>query len=312
MSKILVTGATGFIGRALMVELDRRGYRDLVTLGRSSLPGFSFFPADLASSTDFSIALDGVETIIHLGGMSSVSPGQENEAHDVNCDATTHLARQAALAGVKRFIFISSAKVLGEASLPGQCLSEGDDLRPLDAYARSKAAAEQGLISIAAHSSMHISILRPPLVYGARAQGNVRALLSLAASSLPLPLGAASAPRSMLYVGNLVDCIIHCLSVQIPSGQVFHVTDGQSTSVAELIRSVRSSRGRRSFLVPVPAAVMLFLLKLLGKSRMAEQLFCPLVLCDEHSRESLSWVPPFSTAEGLSATMKGILGEPIA
>ena len=293
-----------------MVELDRRGYRDLVTLGRSSLPGFSYFPADLASGTDFSIALDGVETIIHLGGMSSVSPGQEDEAHDVNCDATIHLAQQAALAGVSRFIFISSAKVLGEVSLPGRCLSEGDDLRPVDAYARSKAAAEQGVMSIAADSSMHVSILRPPLVYGPGATGNIRALLSLASSSLPLPLGAASAPRSMLYVGNLVDCIIHCIYARISSGQVFHVTDGQPTSVAELVRCVRSQKGRFSFLVSVPAAVMLMLLKLLGKSRMAEQLFCPLVLCDEYSRDTLEWAPPFSTAEGLSVTMGAVHKEP--
>ena len=305
---ILVTGATGFVGRALISHLKTLNPKALVTLSRGVAVDHGdirHVSMDLSPDGDYREVLSGINTVIHLGGMSSVGSHQEAEAFRVNAEATVALAQQAEKAGVQRFIFISTLKVLGEEASSSSPFTETSPLRPESAYAMTKAEAESQLLALTDQPGfeMKVVIIRPPLVYGPHVKGSFRTLLALAETRFPLPLSGVSSPRSMVYLGNLVDFIHCCALADLPDNAVLHVSDDEPLSLSELISLIRDMSGRSPLLLPFPIRMFSMLLRLLGKKRMAQQLFSPFVVSDQESRCRLNWQPPFSLQYGLKETV---------
>ncbi len=311
---VLVTGATGFVGRHLVDLLDSLKCISLHTLSRSassSSQSARHFQIDLYPGSDLSDALAGVSVVVHLAGLAAVQEGDEKAANRVNVDTTLSLVQQAAAKGVQRFIFISSIKVLGEEACYISPFTEESPLAPADLYARSKAAAETKLLSLCDEPDfdMDIIIIRPPLVYGPGVKGNFKALVTLALTRLPLPFALAKAPRSMVYVGNLVDFVNRCITADLPSKSILHVSDNKPVSIAELIGHVRQITGKPLLLLPFPITFFSLMFRLLGKKRMAHQLFSPSVVNDDKSRALTGWSPKFSLQEGLRETVRSIQQE---
>ena len=308
--KILVTGASGFVGRALCDAFLRAEYAkySIVPAVRSprGLPG-ECVVGEIDGKTDWRAALHGVHAVVHLAArvhlMRDVAADPLAQYRAVNVDGTLNLARQAAAAGVRRFVFVSSIKVNGEERTAPY--TEADTPAPEDAYALSKWEAEQGLRQIAAEAGlegMEIVILRPPLVYGPGVGANFLALLRAVARGIPLPLGAISNQRSLIYVGNLVDAIRCCLEHPAAAGQTFLVSDGEAVSTPELVRRMAVALGRPTRLVALPVPLLRAAATLAGKSALAIRLLDSLSVDDTSIRRDLGWTPPFTLDEGLRDT----------
>jgi UDP-glucose 4-epimerase len=222
------------------------------------------------------------------------------EFREVNTEGALNLARQAVLAGVKRFVFISTIKVNGEGrEVPYR---ETDAAAPEDAYAISKWEAEQGLWQIAADTGLEVVILRPPLVYGPGVKANFKRLLRTVARGWPLPLGAIRNRRSLLYLGNFVDAIRLCVEHPAAAGQIFLLDDGEAVSTPELINALARAMGQQARLLAVPVGVLKFVGALLGKHAAVARLTGSLYVDSSAIRTRLGWVPPFSMEAGLAAT----------
>ncbi len=264
---------------------------------------------DLSSTTDWSSALRGVKTVVHCAArvhMMSDDAQYSLEAYrDVNVLATINLARQAARAGVRRFIFISSIKVNGEATKPGQLFKADDVPAPVDPYGMSKLEAEQGLRKLETQTSMEVVIVRPPLVYGFGVKANFAAMIRLVSRGIPLPFGAIYNSRSMVALENLVDLLIICLRHPGASGQTFLVSDGEDLSTTELFRRTADALEKKLFLLAVPVCVLKWGATLLGKRAVAQRLCGSLQVDIEKTRELLSWSPTVSVNEGLKQAVKG-------
>lgn len=298
--RVLVTGANGFVGRALVQDLRSRGY-DVVAATRR--------PADqtigigeIDGATDWSLALQGCDAVVHTAArvhqMKEQAAEGENLYRQTNVEGTLNLARQAAASGVRRFVFLSSIKAMGEAghfAADAQCLPE-------DAYGRSKRDAEQALLMLSDDAGLEVVILRLPLVYGPGVKGNFASLMNIVKKGLPLPLGAVRNARSMLYLGNLTDLIALCLTQQGAANRVWLPSDGAAVSTPELIRGIAGAMRRQARLVPVPPSLILSAAMLLGKGPSAARLFCDLTVDSSPLFRDLHWTPPFSMAEGLKAT----------
>ena len=312
MSKVLVTGANGFIGTALSKYL--AGYGHQVSAAVRGEPaeklktvGISYVPVgNIDVNTDWSGALANVNAVVHLAGRAHVL---KESSHDpmaafraVNTEGSLNLARQAAAAGVRRFVFISSVGVNGNQT-DAAAFTEADTPNPHDRYAISKLEAELGLQAIAAHGELEVVILRPPLVYGAGAPGNFRRLIDLVAAGYPLPFGRVDNRRSLLYLGNLVDAIRLCVEHPAAAGQTFLVDDGSPVSTPELIRAVAHAMGRPARLLAVPVGVLAFVGALLGKRAEVARLTGSLWVDGSLIRSRLGWTPPFTLRQGLAATV---------
>lgn len=304
--KILVTGASGFIGRSLMDKLHGLEGFEAVGARRRANPDPNstvhwLITGDLAGGADWSIALQGVDVVIHLAALAHrIDRGNfdaESVFFDINTNGTIGLAKQAAAVGVKRFIFVSSIGVNGNTStLP---FSAGDLPKPVEPYARSKWKAEQGLHEVQQETGMETVIIRPPLVYGPGAPGNFGSLLRWVASGVPIPLGAINNKRSLVGIDNLVDLIIRCLNHPAAANQVFLAGDGEDLSTTELLRGVAEAMGRPARLVPVPACVLRLGASLLGKRAVADRLLGSLQVDISKARDLLDWTPPVPVKEGL-------------
>lgn len=311
MRLALVTGSSGFVGRALVEELRRRGVAVRGAVRRRP-PAVSAEETpevgDLSGSTDWSAALRGVDTVFHLAARVHQVGEQDDagaaEHHRTNAEATSALARAAIAAGARRFVFVSSVKVMGEVS-GQQPFRESDAPAPHDAYGRSKWAAEQALAGLAGR--IEVSIVRPPLVYGPGVKANFLSLLRLAASGLPLPLGAARAGRSLVFVGNLADALIACATREHASPATYFVSDGRDVSVAELIAAMRADMGLPQRSLPLPAGLVAAAARLVGRADAAQRLFSPLQVDIGRIRYELGWSPPVSAEEGLRATVRWFL-----
>lgn len=225
----------------------------------------------------------------------------------VNVHGTLNLAAQAAQAGVRRFVFISSIKVNGEQTLIGSPFTEQSIPSPEDPYGVSKCEAELGLMDLAATSSMEIVIIRPPLIYGPGVKGNLLSLLKLAKSGLPLPLGAVRNLRSMIYLGNLVDLILKCIDSPAAANQVFLASDAHDISTSELLRLIRNEMGLPHRLVPVPPAILYMLGQLSGKRAVVDRLCGSLQVDCSKARQLLGWQPPYSVEHGVSEMVKDFM-----
>lgn len=302
--RFLVTGATGFIGRAVCAELGQRKH-DVrrVVRSLSGTVGRDFAVGDIGSSTNWSGALEDVDAVVHLAArvhvMHERAGNPLDEFRKVNVAGTEHLTRAAAASGVRRFVYVSSIGVNGAQSAPGKAFSEADKPNPHNAYALSKWEAEQGLLRIAAETGMDVVIVRPPLVYGPGAPGNFGSLMRWLRRGVPLPLGAIHNQRSLVALDNLVDLIITCLTHPAAANQTFLVSDGEDVSTTELLRRMGQAMGRPARLLPVPASWLKLAAALVGKRDVAQRLCGSLQVDIEKTRRLLGWSPPLSLDEGL-------------
>lgn len=294
---IALTGATGFIGRHLLAELPRRGYRVRVLLRRpTALPpqASGAVVGDLTAPRNMAAALEGVHAVIHSAGLAQGMSGvPEDDYRALNTQATVALARAAQRAGARRFVFLSSIRAQTGPSAT-RVLNEDCAPRPTDAYGRSKLAAEHGLAEL----DIDWVALRPVLVYGPGVKGNLAALMALARSRLPLPLGALKARRSLLAVDNLAAALDAVLTAPQVLRRPFVAADPGPLTLAEIVTHLRAGMGRAPGLVPVPAALLAAGLRLIGRGENFRRLAQPLVV-DAAALASIGFRPVLTTPEGL-------------
>lgn len=313
---ILVTGATGFVGGALVRRLraDDGARRVVAAVRRGGLSWpEGILPCqvgDLTPSTDWTHALDGVCAVVHCAArvhvMSDTSADPLEEFRRVNVQGTLNLARQAAAAGVRRFVFVSSIKVNGEATQPGRPFTADDVPAPLDSYGVSKMEAEQALRDLANQTGLELVIVRPPLVYGPGVKANFAAMMRWLRRGMPLPLGRIQNARSLVALDNLVDLLVICLTHPAAAGQVFLVSDGEDVSVTELLRRIGQAMGRPVRLLPIPGAWIEWASAMVGKRNVAQRLCGSLQVDIEKTRRLLGWRPPLTLDQGLKKTVEGL------
>ncbi len=303
--KVLVTGANGLAGRALCSMLDQTDHQ-VVRAVRISTTPWEIPVGDLNESTDWSEALGpATNVVVHLAAQLPLTDGATRAAGDrryteVNTSGTANLARQCVRKGVKRFVFVSTVKVLGEGK--DGPYRDADLAAPADAYASSKWEAEQALWQIAAETGMEVVAIRPPLVYGPGVKGNFLRLIQAIEKGWPLPLGAIQNRRSLVYLGNLVDAIRLCLTHPKAAGKTFLISDDDDVSTPELIRRAAAALGRGPMLLPVPVAWMKGMGALLGKQAEVDRLLGSLTVDISPLKENLGWTPPYTMQQGLEAT----------
>ena len=309
MVKFLVTGANGFVGKPLCAELLRQGQSVRAALRSANSPVENVEMAAVGSidgKTDWTEALRGVGVIIHLAArvhvMRETAGDPLAEFLEVNLHGTVNLAQQAARAGVKRFVYVSSIKVNGEQTGATQSFTELDEANPQDPYAISKWQAEQALQRIAQETGLEVVIVRPPLVYGPGVKGNFISLLTAIERGIPLPLAGANNARSLLYVGNLVDALIACATHPAAAGQTYLVSDGEDVSTAMLVEKIAKALGRNSRSFYFPPALLRTVATLLGRAEQVDRLFGSLRISSEKIRSELAWTAPYTLEQGLRAT----------
>jgi len=303
---VLLTGASGFLGRGVVAQVRQRKGISL-TLALRSRPVGSELPlhviGGLSGDSDWSQAVAGRSVVIHAAARAHIMREEVAdplaEYRRVNVEGTLYLAQQAAAAGVKRFIFISSIKVNGEASAFGKPFLASAPPAPEDPYSISKLEAELGLMELAGETGMEVVIIRPPLVYGPGVKGNFASMIKLVEKGLPLPLGAIHNKRSLVGIDNLVDLIIRCIDHPAAANQVFLAGDGEDLSTTELLRGVGRAMGKPARLIPVPAGLLQFGATLLGRKAMAQRLLGSLQVDISKTCELLDWKPPYTVEEGL-------------
>jgi nucleoside-diphosphate-sugar epimerase len=303
----LVTGANGFIGAALCSRLRREGVsvrRAVRLLRAEEQNGETACIGEISSQTDWSTALEGVERVVHLAARVHVINDRSRdplaEFRQVNVEGSINLARQAAAAGVRRFVFLSSIKVNGESTSIGHPFSADDTPAPEDPYGISKHEAEQALKVIAEQSGMELVIIRPPLVYGPGVKANFKVMMRCLARGFPLPLGAITHNRrSLVALENLVDMIVTCLEHPNAANQVFLVSDGEDLSTAELLSRLGESLGKPARLFRVPIGLLGLSATLLNRPGIYQRICGSLQLDIGKTRQLLNWTPPVSVDEGL-------------
>lgn len=296
---VALTGSTGFIGRHLLRELPKRGYRVRVLLRRPSevpLEAASAVVGDLRQPQNMSAALADADAVIHSAGIAHAMSGvPEDDYRALNTEATVGLARSAERAGVRRFVFMSSIRAQCGATAE-EIITEDMEPRPDDAYGRSKLAAEQGLAQL----DLDWAALRPVLVYGPGVKGNMARLADLARTPWPLPLGGLKARRSLLALDNLVAAIDTVLKAPGTLRRPFVVADPEPLTVPAMVAAMRAGLGRRSGLIPVPAALLAAAFRATGRTEAYERLAGSLV-AEPAGLRALGWSPSVSTQDALAA-----------
>jgi nucleoside-diphosphate-sugar epimerase len=299
---IAVTGANGFVGRALVARLANQDtVRPLVrsTIGSDG----SWAVGDIGPETDWSAALRGVHCVVHCA--ARVHMMQETAAdplaayREVNVAGTKRLAEAAATAGVRRLVFLSSVKVMGETTRPGRPFRIDDVPRPVDPYGQSKWEAEQALWAVASQTGLEVVVIRPPLVYGPGVRANFLRLMRAVERGWPLPLGAIDNRRSMVALDNLVDLVALCIHHPLAAGHTFFVSDGTDLSSAGLVRAMAAARGLSPRLWSIPVWLLRLAGALTGQSATIARLVDSLQVDIQPTRERIGWHPVVSAEEGL-------------
>lgn len=314
---ILVTGSTGLVGRSLVLRLAKLADSPVRTASRTvevaQLPNVDHYPLPpLGPHADFGHLLNGVRVVVHLAARVHVM--QEHAAdplatfREVNTAGTLALAQQAASSGAQRFVFVSSIKVNGEQTEPGQAFRHDDRPAPQDPYGISKREAEDGLRDLSAITGLEVVIVRPPLVYGPGVKANFAALIRAVQRGLPLPLGAVTDNRrSFVALDNLVDLLATCLDHPAAANQTFLVSDGEDLSTADLLHRLGRAMNRPARLIAIPTEMLNVGAALLGKRNQAQRLLGNLQIDIDHTRTTLGWKPLVSVDEGLRcAVAKGL------
>jgi nucleoside-diphosphate-sugar epimerase len=301
---VLVTGANGFIGTAVTERLAHDG-RFLVrpavrrTLALQSVAGAPVVVGDLTDQTDWRTALENQDAVVHLAArvhvMRDAAADPLAEFRRTNVDGSRALALQAAAAGVRRFVFVSSLKVHGEEGR----FTEADPLAPVDPYGISKAEGERALKEVATRSGMELVIVRPPLVYGPGVKANFAALMRAIARGLPLPIGSIRNRRSLVAVDNLVDLLAVCLVHPAAAGETFLVSDGEDLSTPDLARRLGCAMSRPARIVPLPPSWLAGAATLAGRRSAAHRLLSSLTVDITKVREHLGWTAPVRVDEAL-------------
>lgn len=311
--RVLVTGSTGFVGKALIPAILFRGHHPVEAVRRTKeKPNdrvSTFVVGNIDGTTGWYQALQSAEAVIHLAARVHVMSESDGdplaEYRRVNTEGTLNLARQAAEVGVRRFIFLSTIGVNGNSTLHGKVFAPTDTPSPHDPYSLSKYEAEIGLHSIAQSTGMEVVIIRPPLVYGANAPGNFGKLTRLVGKSFPLPLGSINNLRSFVGIDNLVDFIVTCLEHPAAANETFMVSDGEDLSTPDLIRRMARAMNRPARLLPAPVWALKGGALLLGKGDEVQRLCGNLQVDISKSHTLLGWVPPVSVNEGLRRAVGG-------
>lgn len=309
--RILVTGANGFVGSALSEKLCQDSsitVRQAVRRNRAA-DGGQFIVGEIDGVTNWREAVQDCDVVIHLAArvhvMNDKSTDPLQEYRRTNLFGTLNLAKQAATAGVKRFVFVSTVKVNGERS--NAPFKYDDPANPIDHYGQSKYEAENALISMCAVSGIELVIVRPPLVYGPGVQANFFNLIRLVHSGVPLPLGKAHSLRSMISIENLVDFLKTCAIHPDAPGNLFLISDGNDVSVRELTLLIADSMNKSIFMIPVPPLLMKFAASCTGKRNAVSRLFDPLQVDISLAQERLDWRPVISVREGIKQTVRNFL-----
>ncbi len=265
----------------------------------------------LDAQTDWSAALEGVSVVIHTAArvhvMQESATDPLAEFRKVNVDGTLQLAQQAAVSGVKRFIFLSSIKVNGESTAGQSSFSALDDCHPEDPYAVSKKEAEDALLALAEETGLEVVIIRPPLVYGPGVKANFQSMMVWLQKGIPLPLGSIENRRSLVSVYNLIDLITVCIDHPKAKNQIFLVSDDRDMSITELLTCLSTALQCRARLLPVPKSVLVFMLSLFGKKAVADRLCGSLQVDIVKTKELLGWKPAVTVEEGLAKTAEAQL-----
>lgn len=309
ITKVLVSGSSGFVGSRVCVKASKYSVFKSTRKVMSSEDCIAV--GAITASTDWRRAVENKGVVIHCAARVHVMSNDNLDAlgafREVNTAGTLNLARQAAEAGVKRFIFISSIKVNGESTLAGSKFTSDDDILPEDTYGISKAEAENGLKEIAKEAGMEVVIIRPPLVYGPGVKGNFLYLLKLSKLPIPLPFGLIRNKRSMVYLDNLVDLIITCIDHPRAANRVFLVSDDDDLSLARLLTLIKKAMNRSSWLLPLPSFLFSLLGRLSGKSEVVDRLTGNLQVDSSDAYKYLGWVAPCSVEQGIKATVEDFL-----
>ena len=315
--RLMVTGATGFVGLALLEQavLEDEDVVAAVRAHSNMIPSSisQSIVGDLSSNQDWSDALTGVDVVIHLAARVHVMHETANnplaEFREINVKATLNLAKQAVASGVKRFIFISTVKVNGESteqtgSEVSRPFCELDSPNPQDPYALSKWEAEQGLLELAKETAIEVVVIRPPLIYGPGVKGNFASMIKYLSYGLPLPFGAVHNQRSLVALDNLVDLILLASRHPAAVNQVFLVSDREDVSTTELLRKLATAMNKHARLLPVPVSWMKLAASLLGKKPVADRLFGSLQVDASKADKLLGWKPKVSMEQQLREMMR--------
>jgi nucleoside-diphosphate-sugar epimerase len=310
MTNVLVTGANGFVGSALVLKIAEAETGVIRIAVRKST---RLFPKrveivenlELAESTDWTAALKNIDVVIHCAARAHLLKDNASdpltEFRKVNTAGTLSLAQQAATAGVKRFIFISSLGVNGAETFTKPFLADDTPL-PHSPYAQSKFEAERGLSELSEKTKMSVVVIRPPLVYGSNAPGNFGALMRIVKKRIPLPLGRVTNKRSFVFLDNLIDLISLCVVHPNAANQIFLISDDEDLSTTQLLEKMGKVFNKRAMLLPVPVGLLNAAAKLVGKAKVAQQLLGSLQVDIQKTKSLLGWTPPFSVDEGLRKT----------
>jgi nucleoside-diphosphate-sugar epimerase len=310
--KVLITGSTGFVG-ARVVELAKERDWEVIQVVRKQIepPNNSFVVPSIDVSTDWSDAFEGVDCVAHCAARVHQMNESEQDTlaayREINTLGTLTLAKQAAEAGVKRFVFVSSIKVNGEFTEPGSPFLPNLDNIPKDPYGLSKYQAEVALTQLAKETGLEVVIIRPPLVYGPGVKANFLSMMRLIEKGIPLPFGAIHNKRSLVYLDNLSSLILTCCDHPAASGHIFLASDNHDVSTSQLIRTIAESLGKSPRLLPIPVSWIQLGASVLRKQYMAQRICGNLQVESRHTKELLGWSPPVTFEDGINKTVEAYL-----
>ena len=307
MSKLLITGGTGFIGKAICENLKSYNYLVNITSRNNHLKkqnGLIFHNiGEIDQNTKWIDVLDGVNCVIHCAAKTHLLKDLKKNSlfafRKVNVEGTINLAKQAAACGVKRLIFLSSIKVNGEKTVESSMFKHNDISKPEDAYGISKWEAERGLWEISKQTGLEVVIIRAPLVYGRGVKGNLKRLIKLIKSGTPLPFSLVKNKRSLIGIDNLVDIITRCIDHSNAAGKTFLVCDGEDLSTPDLLHFIASAMGRSARMFPLPISLLKLFGFVLRRQSDVDRLIGSLQIDNSFTKEILNWNPPVDVEEGI-------------
>ena len=304
MSTILVTGANGFVGRHLVSLLASKRC-NVKKVVRREIEG-SFTIGEINGTTNWGKLLDDTDVVVHCAArvhiVKDTASNPLDEFRKTNTEGTLHLARCSANAGVKRFVFISSIKVNGEITQPGEKFSADDNTTPVDPYGISKFEAEEGLRDIAKQTGMEVVIIRPPLVYGPGVKANFESMMKWLKMPIVLPFGSLTNKRSLVYISNLVSLIEVCTHHPKAANNTFMISDDNDLYTSDLFKRLKIALRGKCIIVNFPEGLLKFLLKLIGRDDLREKICSSLLVDISKTKSELNWCPPFNVSDGLNET----------